>query len=237
MEILPAIDLLGGKVVRLEQGRYDAVTVYDDDPARRASAYKGVIPMIHVVDLDGAKEGRPVQTELVRAIAQAFGGAIQLGGGVRTKEAFEGYLALGASRVVLGTAAIRDPELVRALSVAHPGKVVVAVDAKDGWVATDGWTQVSKTSAIDLARSFSSSPIAAVLYTDVARDGMAAGPNVEATARLAREAGVSVIASGGIGSTGDLRALARHPGITHAVVGRALYDGSMTLCEAIAAAR
>jgi phosphoribosylformimino-5-aminoimidazole carboxamide ribotide isomerase len=236
MDVLPAIDLLGGNVVRLSQGRYDAVTVYDDSPARRAAMWRGAVPMLHVVDLEGAKEGRPMQKDAVRSIASAFRGAIQLGGGVRTREAFDAYLALGAARVVLGTAAIRTPELVHALAKEHPNTVVVAVDAKDGWVATDGWTQVSQTSAVDLARSFASSPIAAVLYTDVARDGMRTGPNVDATARLAREAGVSVIASGGVGSVEDLRALAKHPGITHAIVGRALYEGSLTLEDAIRAA-
>lgn len=233
MKILPAIDLLGGKVVRLAQGKYDAVTVYDDDPPRRASLWRGKVDMIHVVDLEGAKEGRPVQIDVVRAIAKAFGGAIQLGGGVRTKETFDAYLALGASRVVLGSIAVRDPDLVRTLAHAHPSSVVVAVDAKDGMVATDGWTSVSQTSAVDLARAFASSPIAGFLYTDIARDGMRTGPNIDATARLAKE--VPVIASGGIGSLEDLRALAKHPGITHAIVGRALYDGSLTLEDALAA--
>jgi phosphoribosylformimino-5-aminoimidazole carboxamide ribotide isomerase len=178
-----------------------------------------------------------VQEECVRAIARAFGGPLQVGGGVRTRAAFEAYLALGADRVVLGTAAVKDPELVRALAADHPGKVVLAVDAKDGMVATDGWEQTSSVSAIGLARSFAGVALAALLYTDVARDGTRAGPNVETTARLARESGFPVIASGGIGSLDDLRALAKHPGIESAIVGRALYDGAFTLDDAIVAAR
>lgn len=237
MDILPAIDLLGGRVVRLRQGRYDDVTVYDADPAARAASWRGVVTMLHVVDLDGARAGRAVQGDAVRAIARAWGGALQIGGGVRTREAFESYLALGAARVVLGSAAVADPALVRALAEQYPGKVVVAVDAKDGWVATDGWTRVSRISAIDLARGFAGVPIAAVLYTDVARDGTRAGPNVEATGRLAREAGVPVIASGGVGSARDLRALAACKGVVAAIVGRALYDGVLTLDDAVRAAR
>jgi phosphoribosylformimino-5-aminoimidazole carboxamide ribotide isomerase len=237
MIILPAIDLLGGKAVRLHQGRYDQVTVFDEDPPARARGWVGKTARLHVVDLEGARAGHAVQKEVVQAIARAFGGPLQVGGGVRTREAFEGYLALGADRVVLGTAAVRDPELVRALARDYPGKVVLAVDAKDGMVATDGWEKTSSVSAIDLAKSFFGSPLAALLYTDVARDGTRVGPNVEATARLARESGFAVIASGGIGSLDDLRALKIQPGIESAIVGRALYDGAFTLDEANGAAR
>jgi phosphoribosylformimino-5-aminoimidazole carboxamide ribotide isomerase len=236
MIVVPAIDLLGGKAVRLHQGKYDQVTVFDDDPPARARTWSGKAARLHVVDLEGARAGRVVQAEVVRAIARAFGGPFQVGGGVRTREAFEGYLALGAERVVLGTAAVKDGALVRALVAEHPGKVVLAVDAKDGMVATDGWEKTSAVSAIDLARSFAGLPIAALLYTDVARDGTRTGPNVAATARLARESGFPVIASGGIGSLDDLRALKEHPGIESAIVGRAMYDGAFSLDEAIAAA-
>ena len=190
-----------------------------------------------MVDLEGARAGRAVQEEIVKAVARAFGGPLQVGGGVRTRAAFEGYLALGADRVVLGTAAVKDPELVRALATDYPGKVVLAVDAKDGMVATDGWEKTSSVTAVDLARSFAGMPLAALLYTDVARDGTRAGPNVEATASLARDSGFAVIASGGIGSLDDLRALARHEGIESAIVGRAMYDGAFTLEEALEAAR
>jgi len=233
--ILPAIDLLDGKAVRLRQGKYDEVTVYDADPAARARAWRGKVPRLHVVDLDGARLGRAVSEVHVRAILEAFGPGVQVGGGVRTREAFERYLGLGAERVVLGSAAVADSDLVRALALAHPGRVIVAVDAKDGMVATDGWTKTSSVSAVDLARSYASLPLGGVLYTDVARDGMRTGPAVEATARLAREAGVSVIASGGVGSAEDLRALAATGAIDAAIVGRALYDGSLTLEQALEA--
>jgi phosphoribosylformimino-5-aminoimidazole carboxamide ribotide isomerase len=237
MIVLPAIDLLGGRCVRLHQGRYEEVTVYDEDPPRRARAWAGKTEQLHVVDLEGAREGRAMQVEVLRAIVAAFGeGRVQAGGGVRTREACESYLALGVARVVLGTAAVKDGALVRALAREHPGVVVVALDAKDGLVATDGWTTTSSVAAIDLARSFAGEPLAAFLYTDVARDGTRAGPNVDATARLAEATSIPVIASGGVGSLDDLRALAAR-GIHAAIVGRALYDGTFTLEEAIAAAR
>jgi phosphoribosylformimino-5-aminoimidazole carboxamide ribotide isomerase len=235
MIVVPAIDLLGGKAVRLHQGHYDQVTVFDEDPPARARGWSGKAARLHVVDLEGARAGRAVQEEIVRRIARAFSGPLQVGGGVRTRAAFEGYLALGADRVVLGTAAVNDPELVRGLAREYPGKVVLAVDAKNGMVATDGWEKTSSVSAIDLARSFHGVPLAALLYTDVARDGTRVGPNVEATARLAQDSGFSVIASGGIGSLDDLRALTKHPGIESAIVGRALYDGAFTLEDAILA--
>ena len=186
MRILPAIDLLGGKAVRLHQGRYEEATVYDDDPPAVAKRFRVSVDFMHVVDLEGAKAGTPVQRERVRAIVESFAlGSVQVGGGVRSREALEAYLALGARRVVLGTAAVKDPALVRVLARAHPGVVVLAVDAKNGFVATDGWTEVSRLTAIDLIRTLADVPIGAVLYTDVARDGTGRGPNMEATAALA----------------------------------------------------
>ena len=236
MVILPAIDLLDGKVVRLHQGRYDAVTVYDADPVARARAFAAQgAEALHVVDLEGARAGRCVQAALVAEIARAFGGPVQVGGGVRTREAFEAWVTAGAARVVLGTAAIREPELVLALCKDFPDRVVLALDAKDGFVATDGWTETSARTATDVARDFVNARPWGVLYTDVSRDGTRSGPNVEATARLATETRLRVIASGGIASLEDLRALARHEGIAAAVVGRALYDGAFTLSEALAA--
>jgi phosphoribosylformimino-5-aminoimidazole carboxamide ribotide isomerase len=237
MRILPAIDLLGGKAVRLHQGRYDEATIYDDDPPAVARRFRATVSAMHVVDLEGAKAGAPVQRERVRAIVEAFaGGWVQVGGGVRSREALEAYLALGAKRVVLGTAAVKDPELVRELARAHPGVVVLAVDAKNGFVATDGWTEVSTISAADLVRALADVPIGAVLYTDVARDGTGVGPNVEATRALAGASPFPVIASGGVGTIAHLVALAGIPNVESAVVGRALYDGSMGLEEAVAAA-
>ena len=150
MYIFPAIDLLDGKAVRLKQGRYEDPTIYSEDPALVATGFRAHSDRLHVVDLAGAKAGAPVQKELIAAIAKAHGGLLQVGGGVRTREALEGYLALGAKRVVLGTAAVKDPELVRAVAKAHPGVVVLAVDAKDGFVATEGWTEVSQRTASDV---------------------------------------------------------------------------------------
>jgi phosphoribosylformimino-5-aminoimidazole carboxamide ribotide isomerase len=233
MIVVPAIDLLDGKVVRLHRGSYDEVTVYDTDPIARARAFREQgAERLHVVDLDGARAGRCVQQAAIREIVRTFGAEVQVGGGVRSREAFESYLACGADRIVLGTAAVRDTALVRALATEHPRRVIVAVDAKGGMVATDGWESVSAVRAVDLARSFADVPIFAILYTDVARDGTRSGPDVTLTAALARETGLSVIASGGIGSLEDLRALAAHPGIDAAIVGRALYDGVFSLEDA-----
>jgi phosphoribosylformimino-5-aminoimidazole carboxamide ribotide isomerase len=234
--VIPAVDLLGGKAVRLHQGRYDAVTVYDEDPPARARAWRGKVPWLHVVDLEGARDGRPVQREVVRSVVEAFGAGVEVGGGVRTRESFEGYLALGARRVVLGSVAVRDAALVRSLATEHPDVVILAVDARDGFVAVDGWTQPTRVRASDLVKSFADVPLAGVLYTDVARDGTRAGPNLEATAELATQTPVPVIASGGVGSLDDLRALSAR-GITACIVGRAIYDGTFTLDEAIEAAR
>ncbi|HVY45844.1 MAG TPA: HisA/HisF-related TIM barrel protein [Minicystis sp.] len=237
MEIHVAIDLFEGHVVRLRQGRFEEVTVYAEDPVAEAAKLRGRARRLHVVDLAGARAGRPVQHELVRGILAAFGGGVQVGGGVRSLEALAAYMRLGAARVVLGTAAVRDPELVRAAAEAHPGRVVVALDAKDGMVALSGWEEATKTPAVDVARALATLPLAAVLYTDVARDGTRAGPNVEATRALAEAAApLEVLASGGVGSLDDVRALARTPGVSGAIVGRAIWDGVFTVEEAIAAA-
>lgn len=234
IELFPAIDLLDGKAVRLHQGRYDAVTVYDDDPLARARAFRTAgARWLHVVDLAGAKAGRCVQAELVRALVAEFGGQVEVGGGVRTADAFESYVAAGAARVILGTAAVRDPNLVRSLARSHPGRIVLAVDAKDGLVATAGWEVTESVTAVELTKSFSDVELGAVLYTDVSRDGTQVGPNVEATAALARESRAPVLASGGVGTLEHLRALARHPVIGGVVVGRALYERSFTVTEAL----
>jgi phosphoribosylformimino-5-aminoimidazole carboxamide ribotide isomerase len=233
MELWPAIDLIRGQAVRLHQGDYDKVTVYHDDPAALAASWRGVARHLHVVDLEGARSGRRVEGELVRRIIEAFGPGVEVGGGVRDRAAIESYLGQGADRVVLGTAAIRDPELVRDAATAYPGRIVLALDAKDGLVATDGWREVSTRTAVDVVRELATLPIAAILYTDIARDGTRAGPNVDATARLAAEGGLPVLASGGIATLDDLRRLAEHPGIAGAIVGRALYEKAFTLEEAV----
>jgi phosphoribosylformimino-5-aminoimidazole carboxamide ribotide isomerase len=234
--VVPAIDVLQGQGVRLHQGRYDSVTVYEKDPPTRARAWRGKVPWLHVVDLEGARVGHPVERDVVRAIVEAFGPGVQVGGGVRTRESFEAYRALGAKRIVLGSAAISDGDLVRTLATEQPGVVVIAVDARDGFVAVDGWTRATRVRAVDLVRSFADVPLAGVLYTDVARDGTRVGPNIEATAELAANTPVPVIASGGVGSLDDLRALSAR-GIAACIVGRALYDGTFTLEQAMEAAR
>ncbi|MCU0685435.1 MAG: 1-(5-phosphoribosyl)-5-[(5-phosphoribosylamino)methylideneamino] imidazole-4-carboxamide isomerase [Polyangiaceae bacterium] len=236
MQLWPAIDLLGGSAVRLERGRFDRVTVYDADPAAIAARWRGRTPRLHVVDLEGARAGRPAQADAVRAIARAFGPGLQVGGGVRDAETAALYFEAGAARVVLGSAALASPELLRSLCREHPGQIVLAVDAKGGFVATEGWERVSSRQALEVVRSFDDCALAAVLYTDVERDGTRSGPNVAETARLAREGGVPVLASGGVGSLEHLRELAACKGVVGAVVGRALYEGDFTLDEARLAA-
>ncbi len=235
MRILPAIDLLDGRAVRLLQGRYEDVTVYDPDPPARARAWRGKVPVLHVVDLAGARAGRPTQLDTVKAIAEAFGPSVQVGGGVRTRADFEALRAAGASRVVFGSAAVHEPTLVFDLARENPGVVVVAVDARDGFVAVQGWTQETRVRAIDVVRALGDAPLAGILYTDVARDGTQVGPNVEATAELAAACRFPVIASGGVGTLDHLRQLAAR-GIPECIVGRALYEGAFTLEEAIEAA-
>jgi phosphoribosylformimino-5-aminoimidazole carboxamide ribotide isomerase len=237
MELIPAIDLLGGQAVRLRQGRYDQVTVYHADPAALAAVWSGEVGRVHVVDLEGARNGSPVQAELVRAIVASFGRGVQVGGGVRSLAALEGYFELGVERVVLGTAAISDPELLERAAEAYPGRVIVAVDARGGMVATEGWLEQSSVRAVDLVRRVSTLPLGAVLYTDIERDGMEVGPNFGETVRLARDGGLPVIASGGVGTLDHLRALAREPGVVGAIVGRALHERRFTLAQAREAAR
>lgn len=237
VKIFPAIDLLQGKAVRLHQGRYDEATVYDHDPPALAARMRGRCPRLHVVDLDGAREGRAAQADLVRAVVEAFGPGVQVGGGVRSAEVAERYLGLGADRVVLGTAAVRDAALVRDLAGRFPGQVVVALDARDGRVTVAGWQETEGVTALEVAEGLRGAPVAAILYTDVARDGTQAGPNLAATAALAAGAPFPVIASGGVGSLEHLRALATIPGVEGAIVGRALYEGAFTLEQAIEAAQ
>jgi phosphoribosylformimino-5-aminoimidazole carboxamide ribotide isomerase len=237
MEVIPALDLLDGKAVRLRQGKYDEVTVYDEHPHVVAAEWSGRVRRVHVVDLDGARGGRPQQRILVRKVVAAFGAGVQVGGGVRSMAAVNAYFDLGVERVVLGTAAIRDPDLVHEAAEAYPRRIVVAVDARNGNVATDGWVDQSGQRAIDVVRSLAKLGLAAVLYTDIDRDGTEVGPNVDATASLARETGVPVIASGGVGTLEHLAALAKAgSGVVGAIVGRALHEKRFTLEDATAAA-
>ena len=236
MQLWPAIDLFRGQAVRLHQGDYDKLTVYHADPAAHAAAWRGTAKHLHVVDLEGARAGTPAQLDLVGRIVRAFGPGVEVGGGVRDRATIDAYLAIGAERVVLGTAAIRDPALVRDAAFAHPGRLVLALDAKEGLVATDGWLSVSTRRASDVVRELADLPLAAILYTDILRDGTRVGPNVEATARLAEEGGLPVLASGGVATLDDLRKLAGYRGIAGAIVGRALYERVFTLEEAVAVA-
>ncbi len=238
-EVIPAIDLLEGQAVRLLQGRYDQVTVYATDPVELARSWRGHVPRLHVVDLEGAKAGKAVQKDLVRRVVEAFGPGVQVGGGVRSLAAAESYLELGVDRVVVGTLAIREPETFEALVQAHPNRVVVALDAKGGRVATDGWLDVSERLAVDVAKELSALPVAAVLYTDIDKDGTERGPNFGETARLARDGGLPVIASGGVGTLEHIRQLSRSAsdGVVGAIVGKALHEGRFSLGEAVAAAQ
>jgi phosphoribosylformimino-5-aminoimidazole carboxamide ribotide isomerase len=236
-ELIPAIDLLGGRAVRLTQGHYDAATVYDEDPARVASGFAALgIRRLHVVDLDGAKAGRPVQMETVRQILKAVGTVpVQLGGGLRSLEGVDEALACGLDRVILGTVALRDPALVRQAAARHPGRIVVGIDAREGRVAVEGWTEASEIQASELGRRFEDAGVAAIVYTDIARDGMLSGPNLEATALLAEELSIPVIVSGGVASNADVVASARLAGrnVCGVIVGRAIYTGGVDLAAAL----
>ena len=237
--LYPAIDLKGGQVVRLKRGEMDQATIYADDPAAQARSFiEAGFAWVHMVDLDGAFAGKPANAAAVRAIIAAVPGArLQLGGGIRTMETAEAWLAAGVSRIILGSAAVKDPDFARAACRAFPGRVALGIDARDGMVATEGWAETSDVSATDLARRFEDSGAAAVIYTDIARDGMLSGVNVAATAALARAVRLPVIASGGVAGVEDITALrAEGAGIEGAILGRALYDGRIEPKVALAAA-
>ena len=235
MILYPAIDLKDGQCVRLLRGDMAKATVFGSDPAAQARAFVDAgCAWLHIVDLDGAFAGRPVNAAAVAAILAAVPVPVQLGGGIRDRAAIDGWLARGVARVILGTVALRDPDLVRAAARAHPGRIAVGIDARGGRVAVEGWAEVSDLAALDLARRFEDAGVAAIVYTDIDRDGALQGPNVAATAALARAVDVPVIASGGIASLDDLRALkaARAP-LDGAICGRALYEGRIDLGEAV----
>jgi len=238
--VFPAIDLKAGQVVRLAEGDMDRATVYGDDPAAQALIFaEQGSDFLHVVDLDGSFAGRAVNGAAVAAIVEAFPGHVQLGGGIRDPQAVEGWFALGVSRVVIGTAALKNPQFVKDMAAQYSGGIVVAVDARDGMIATDGWAEKSDMPVIDLARRFEDAGVASLLFTDVGRDGMLKGCNVEATVDLARAVNIPVIASGGVAGIGDIRILSLHAkdGVEGVVTGRALYDGRLDLADAIAVAK
>ena len=240
MILYPAIDLKDGRCVRLLKGAMDQVTVFNDDPADQARKFAADgFAWLHVVDLDGAVEGRSVNRDAVEAILKTAAIPVQVGGGVRTFEAVEAWIEAGVSRVMLGTAAVRDPELVKLAAAAFPEQIAIAVDIRDGRVAVGGWVETSELSPTDLARRFEDAGVAALIVTDIGRDGTLSGVNVEEIGALADAVAIPVIASGGVADVNDIHRLKARKGtpIAGAVLGKALYTGALDPTEAIAAAR
>lgn len=240
MLIIPAIDLKQGQCVRLKQGRMDDDTIYSDDPAEMARRWvdRGAT-RIHLVDLDGAFAGKPENLSAVRAIRSAVHVELELGGGIRDQATAERLLGEGLDYVILGTAALEEPALVGRLAALHPGKILVGIDARDGFVAVRGWADVSSTKAVDLARTLAGEGAAGFIFTDIARDGMQTGVNHQATAEFARHAGAATIASGGVTDLADIERLLplEADGIVGVITGRAIYEGTLDLAAAIALAR
>lgn len=240
MLVIPAIDLKDGQCVRLRQGRMDDSTVFGDHPVDMAKRWVDAgCRRLHLVDLNGAFAGEPVNGEAVTAIAKQFPDLpIQIGGGIRTLETIEHYVKAGVSYVIIGTKAVKEPAFVAEACKAFPGKVIVGLDAQDGFVATDGWAEISDVKAVDLARQFKNDGVSSIVYTDIARDGMMQGVNVEATVQLAVEGGIPVIASGGVTNIEDIRALSKvaGQGMLGAITGRAIYEGTLDVAEAQALA-
>lgn len=239
MILYPAIDLKDGVCVRLRRGIMEDATVYNDDPAAQAAHFKSLgFSWLHIVDLNGAFAGHPVNADAVTAILGATDLPVQLGGGIRDFETIQRWMDQGVARVVLGTVALRDPELVRTAARAFPGRVAVGIDAKGGKVAVEGWADVSEMTATDLAKSFEDDGVAAIIHTDIDRDGVLEGVNVEATLAVADAVSIPVIASGGVATVADIAALKTHEaqGIAGAIIGRALYEGALEPTDALAAA-
>ena len=236
MILYPAIDLKDGQAVRLLRGEMEAATVFNDDPAAQAMAFvEAGCAWLHLVDLNGAFEGKPVNAAPVEAILKATKTPAQLGGGIRDMATIEMWLSKGLARVILGTVAVENPDLVREAARAFPGQVAVGLDARKGFVATRGWAEETDMQVTDLAKSFEDAGVAAIIYTDIDRDGAMQGPNVAATAALGKATSIPVIASGGVSSLADLMALRDAGGIAGAISGRALYDGALDLRAALAA--
>lgn len=236
MEIWPAIDLRGGKCVRLKQGDYQRETVFSDDPARMARQWvEAGATCLHLVDLDGARDGSQANRAAVEAILAAVNIPCELGGGIRDEQVIASWLDAGIARLAIGTKALREPDWFRAMCQRFPGRLALGVDARNGQVATDGWLATSNVSAIDLVATYADLPIAAVIYTDIAKDGMMAGPNVAAMAEMQLATHFPVIASGGVTTADDVRRLAEI-GVAGCIIGRALYEGSLTIAAALAAA-
>ena len=237
MIFFPAIDLKDGQCVRLLRGEMDQATVYGDDPAAQAKIFANAgCTWLHVVDLNGAFEGKPVNKSAVESIISATEMNIELGGGIRSLATISMWLAAGVARVILGTAALKDPALVKQACRAHPGKIAVGIDAKNGFVAVEGWAETSSMTPLDLARQFENAGVAAIIYTDIARDGAMAGPNIDATVELANAISIPVIASGGVSSMDDLKNLKiiGEGKLEGVIAGRAVYDGSVKPEDAVA---
>jgi phosphoribosylformimino-5-aminoimidazole carboxamide ribotide isomerase len=236
MLIIPAIDLKGGQCVRLSQGDMDRATVYSENPAEMAKTWQGMgAKRIHVVDLDGAVSGQPKNRDAINAIVSAVSVPVQLGGGIRDIETIKEYFSCGIDRVILGTAAIKDPLFLEESCRTWPGKIIVGIDATDGMVCVQGWTEKTAMSVVDLVKKIEHLPLAAIVFTDIKRDGMLTGPNIESTAQLARSTHIPVIASGGVSRIEDIEALltVEEFGVSGVIIGRALYTGSLDLRECI----
>ncbi len=235
MLLIPAIDLKDGKCVRLRQGRMDDATVFSDDPVAMAGQWVDAgARRLHIVDLNGAFEGKPVNADVIKAIAEAYPDLpIQLGGGIRDEDTVQAYLDAGVQYVIIGTKAVSAPHFVNDLCLEFPGHIIVGLDAKDGKVAIDGWSKLSRHDVIDMAKHFENDGVEAIIYTDIGRDGMMSGVNIDATVKLAQAINIPVIASGGITNLDDIRALCKvaDEGIMGAITGRAIYEGTLDFAE------
>ncbi len=236
MLIIPAVDIKGGRCVRLLQGRKDSETVFSDDPSLMAARWESEgAEILHVVDLDGAFERSPKNVEAIKGILDKVNIPIQLGGGLRTMDTISMYLDLGAARVILGTEAIRNPGIVEEACQAYPGRIIVGIDARGGMVAVDGWTETTEREAIDVAKSFETCDLAAIVFTDIDRDGMQTGPSIDQTRRLAESVSIPIIASGGVSNIDDIKSLLplEAVGVQGVITGRALYSGALDLKKAL----
>jgi len=240
MLIIPAVDIKGGRCVRLLQGREGSETIFSDDPSAMAARWEAEgAELLHVIDLDGAFRKRPQNVEAIKGIVDRIRIPVQLGGGIRSMETISMFLDLGVSRVILGTEAIRNPRLVEQACHAFPGKIMVGIDARNGMVAIEGWTETTKERAIDVARNFDRHGLAAIIFTDIQKDGMQSGPNIEETKRLAEAVSTPVIASGGVADINHIKAIAglEPQGVIGVITGRALYAGTLELKQALEVAR
>ncbi len=236
MLIIPAIDLRGGKCVRLRQGRAEEMTVFSDDPVATGLKWQAAgAKWLHVVDLDGAFSGSPQNLEAIRQLRQALDIPMELGGGIRTLETIRAYLDLGLDRLILGTVVLKDPDLAKRACADFPGRIAIGLDAKNGLLAVEGWTETSRQTALEVAKALEPFRPAAIIYTDIARDGVKRGVNLDATRTLAEEVNIPVIASGGVSTIADIEALLplEAAGVVGVITGRALYDGSLDLASAI----